>query len=192
MSKFTEWFSQKLTVGRYPMPGEIREMPEGSYIINVSDEWIPGCYATALRCGIFYHWLPMNECTGEMGINSLFGALQLLHYAEEQNLPVLLHCHAGANRSPTVAHAYYFMRTGQHWQDQEPLSLNAQQINIWLGVAANTKRTNMLLLNVEEGLLPELGKLEKFLKQLGLLLNQREFTYRGGLLTQLKIDTGIS
>jgi hypothetical protein len=36
----------------------------------------------------------MNECVGDIGLNSIYGALQILYIAEKENATVLLHCHA--------------------------------------------------------------------------------------------------
>lgn len=113
-TKLNDWFENKLHVGRFPTPFEI-EKSDYQYIINVSDELIVGCMDVALRSGKKYFWFPMNECTKDIGVNSIYAACQILRLAEEQNAKVYLHCHAGVNRSQTVAECYYRMRSGRTW-----------------------------------------------------------------------------
>lgn len=108
-----KWFTENLRVTRFPTPEEITKS-DFDYIINVSDEFKPDCHLAATKCGKKYFWFPMNECTDNIGVNSIYGALQILWIAEKENAKVNLHCHAGVNRSVTVSEAYYFMRTGEH------------------------------------------------------------------------------
>lgn len=113
MNNFKEWFENNLIIDRYPMPTEIRKS-DFDFVINVSDEFIYSTQLACLETQKSYFWFPLSEVTGnDMGLNSLYGALQILWYAEENNKKVLLHCHAGRNRSVSVADAYYYMRTGE-------------------------------------------------------------------------------
>lgn len=188
--KFNEWFTQKLIVNRFPLPHEI-EKSYVNYIINVSDEYIGSCYDAALKKGIKYFWFPMNECKGDIGLNSLYGAMQILFEAEKEGATVLLHCHAGVNRSPTIRDAYYFLRSGKH-REYEPFDEETEErLNEFFldGKPSNTKR-NRLLENIEQGHLPAIKQLESFL---GHCVTQfkKEETHRGGGLDWCKIQAKI-
>lgn len=174
--KFKEWFKYKLEVNRYPMPCEIKKT-KFDYIVNVSDEYIPSCLIAAQNEGVKYFWLPMNECMGEMGLNSLYGALQILWIAEQENARVLLHCHAGANRSPTVRDAYYFLRTKSHLNPVIFDSEEERRLDEFVG--GKRSNNNRLLDNIEQGHLPAIKKLESFI---GLCETQfkKDDSMRGG------------
>ena len=174
--KFKDWFKFKLHVNRFPLPSEIIES-KYDYIINVSDEYIPQCYDAAVKSGIKYFWFPLSEISGDMGINSIYGALQILFIAEQENASVLLHCHAGSNRSPTVANAYYFMRTKQHNTILNDDSDDS--INEWLGI--KTKQNNRLLDNIQSGYLPAIRKFESFLIKCESQFNKDDSNRGGGL-----------
>ena len=75
--KFSEWFDNKVVIGRYPLPDEIKKS-DYQYIINVSDEYISYCHNAAIESGKKYFWFPLNECGSDMGLNSIYGALQIV------------------------------------------------------------------------------------------------------------------
>lgn len=167
MKKFDDWFKQNLKVSRYPTPQECFEM-ERDIIINVSDEYIHGCMSEALRAGKLYYWFPLNECTSDMGLNSIYAALQILSNAEKENKKVYLHCHAGANRSPTVADCFYYMRTGRFLEESD--------------------RQLRVINNIESGHLPAITRLKEFLKQCSIAF-ERDETDRGGYLDSCKLKS---
>lgn len=163
--KFKDWFSNKLIVSRFPLPSEI-EKSDCDIFINVSDEYISSCHITAVKSNKMYFWFPMNECTKEIGLNSIYGALQIMYNAELDNKKVYLHCHAGVNRSPTVMECYHFMRTG-HFLELK-----------------NSRLKN----NVEFGHLPCINSLKEFLKQCQDSFNKSK-TMRGGQLDSCKLKS---
>lgn len=167
MKSFNDWFNQNLKVSRYPVPKECKEM-NFDYIINVSDEFIDSCMEMALKGGKRYFWFPLNECTSDIGINSIYGALQILYQAEKKNKKVYLHCHAGSNRSPTVAECYYKMRTGRY-----------------MG-----KKNARVLDNIESGHLPSIRKMNIFLKECSSSF-KRDDSQRGGYLDSCKLKAKI-
>lgn len=117
MTDFNKWFAEKLIVARYPVLQEI--MLGGIYagidlFINVSDQYyLPFVMKLALM-GKATNYFPMGERSSDIGLSSLYGALQVLYQAYTENYSVLLHCQAGMNRSPTVRCAFYYMMTGEH------------------------------------------------------------------------------
>ena len=162
--KFEEWFSKKLVVGRYPTPQEI-EKSKFDFIINVSDEYIPACHASSTITNKKYLWFPLNECKADMGLNSIYGAMLIMYMAEMEGKEVYLHCHAGANRSQTVADAYYFMRSKKH-RERNTARVDAKANAVLFGLeteSAYKNHNNRLLENIDCGLLPARRKTEAFL-----------------------------
>ena len=170
MNDFNKWFTTNLKVSRYPTPQECLEM-NADIIINVSDEYIHGCMTEALKGNKLYYWFPMNECTNDMGINSIFGALQILWNAEKKNKKVYLHCHAGVNRSPIIAQCFYYLKTNEYLED-------------------DSKRMTIKL-NIEAGHLPAQLRFEQFLKDCRETF-ERDETMRGGYLDQSKSKNKIN
>ena len=71
-------------------------------VINVSDS---ACATFDYqKAGIPSFWFPINEI-GAWGYSPFFGTLRVVNEYYKGDKPVLIHCHAGANRSPSVAFA---------------------------------------------------------------------------------------
>lgn len=162
--KFQEWFDKKLKVSRYPMPDEIKKS-SAKYVINVSCEYISSCQKVCMDNDIKYFWFPMDEVSGDIGLNSIFGALQILWIAEKENANVILHCHAGANRSPTVMESYYFMRTKKHFIREISAESKERFEKMFPDSKNSERQNNRLLNNIEAGHLPSKNKMETFLKK---------------------------
>lgn len=162
--KFQEWFDKKLKVTRYPLPDEIKKSG-AKYVINVSCEYISSCQKICMDNDIKYFWFPMDEVSGDIGLNSIFGALQMLWIAEQEKASVILHCHAGANRSPTVMEAYYFMRTKTHLIRELTDSKKESILKMFPDTDLSVFKNNRLLNNIEAGHLPSKNKMETFLKK---------------------------
>jgi hypothetical protein len=191
--KFQEWFDNKLKVTRYPLPDEIKKSGV-KYVINVSCEYISSNQKVCMDNDIKYFWFPIDELSGDIGLNSIFGALQILWIAEKENANVILHCHAGGNRSPTVMEAYYFMRTKKHFIRE----ISAESKELFEKMFPESKdsetQNNRLLNNIEEGHLPSKNKMETFLKKTEeWFLKQdweNDFKTESGLST-IKFETRI-
>ena len=87
----------------------------------------------------------MSECNSNMGLHSIYGAMNILRSSEALNLKVLLHCHAGANRSPSVKESYYAMITGEEFTKE---------------------KTPRIVRNIEFGHLPAFYEYKHFLDQI--------------------------
>lgn len=70
-------------------------------VINVSDS---PCASFDYQLKVPSFWFPINEA-GEWGHSPFYGALRVVNEYYKGDKPVLIHCHAGANRSPSVAFA---------------------------------------------------------------------------------------
>lgn len=189
MEYFKKWFNNNLKVGRYPTPQECKEM-DYDVIINVSDEFIDGCMKLALEGSKRYYWFPLNECSSNMGLNSIYAALQILSNAEKENKKVFLHCHAGANRSPMIADCYYYMRTQNHRPEKEVSQPLKQELNIVFGkpkdYVSELDGMNCLQINSYGKHLPSIENMEEFIKECGIAFEKDE-TRRGGYLDSAKI-----
>ena len=167
MAKFKEWYEKNLTVGAFPIKVNTNILPfMYDVIINVSDEFYPDVENKLHLHGCKTYWFPMNECKRDVGLNSIYGAMVILHEAEMQNKTVYLYCHAGPNRSPTVKAAYHYMRTGEHIKEERGGYLNR------------------LLANCGRGYLPPKAEMESFLSAV-----QKRITkgMDGGTLDMCKI-----
>lgn len=145
-----DWISNKLKVVGYPVLNEVKN-DAGKYkdydvFINVSDEFWMDYQKEFWSIGKQNHWLPMCENSTDIGLSSIFGALQIMYQAYERDLSVLLHCHAGINRSQTVRAAFYYMMLGEHIHVEKLIG-----------------STNMLKANCKAGNLPDISKMELWL-----------------------------
>lgn len=178
--KFEYWFDNYLKIDRFPVPTDIENKPFDC-ILNVSDEYIESVHLVAKRLNKDYFWFPMSEDTNDIGIHSIYGALQILYKAEQKKQRVLLHCHGGANRSQTVADAYYFMRTKTHRPRKARLGINAGQ---------KLRTDNRLMDNINDSCLPGIHRMEKFLIRLAETF-KKDDSMRGGGLTGALLHTRI-
>jgi len=162
MPDFQKWFDSKLKVGGFPSNYNNFDIDSYDYIINVSDEYIP------YRPNNIW-WFPMNECKRDIGLNSIYGACCILNIAYSKNLSVYLHCAAGANRSPTVQAAFYFMKTGKHFIEDQDFDF----LNYKLGIT--NPFDNQLIRNCSLGYLPTIAEMENFLTMLNMDLEDKTF-----------------
>lgn len=168
MKKFKDWFENNLTVGAFPYRQNPKfEQSNYDIVINVSDEWYIDTEMQLRETFINTYWFPMNEAKKDIGINSIYGAMVILSHAEQRNLRVYLHCHAGVNRSRIVQAAYYFIRT-----------------NHQLEIETNNY-INRLVAACSRGYLPPKAEMESFLGKVASLTKRMS----GGILDMSKIGT---
>ncbi len=153
MELFQNWFYSKLTVSSFPTLEDIHSDGYDSckYRINVSDIYKPEIDTACLELGVKSNWFPLGEAFG-MPLESIYAALRVMHEAEKQNQHLLLHCHAGRNRSVLVADCYYFLSTMTHRKKNQKDLPYAQ------------KNTNRIMPNIDDGQLPGIYKMEEFLE----------------------------
>src|ERR1035437_9316638 len=148
--KFEDWYSSHLTIGPYPNV-VVKNFNYEFYdvIINMSDEWYPDIDEVFKKNGLSLFRSPMNESKRDVGLNSIYGAMNILWDCEKNNKRVYLHCHQGKNRSRATAAAYFFMRTGVQEETIE-----------------NSGFINKLVAMCGRGYLPPKAEMEKFLRLL--------------------------
>lgn len=76
-------------------------------VINVSDS--PCATFDYQREGIPSFWFPIDEI-GQWGYSPFYGTLRVVNEYYKGDKPLLIHCHAGANRSPSVAFAILMVK----------------------------------------------------------------------------------
>lgn len=154
MMKFSkDWLYNKVMVSKYPEFVSIHagEFDTCKFRINVSDIYRPEVDDAFLRLGVQSNWFPLGEAFG-MPLESIYGALRVMSEAEKQNRSVLLHCHAGRNRSVLIADCYYFLSTMKHREKNQK------------GLLYALNSPNRIMLNVDDGQLPGIFKMEEFLE----------------------------
>ena len=140
MHNVLKWLESKVKVSPFP---SVKDVEGGlydsfEYRINVSDLYRPEVEeAFRVHTAIKGFWFPQGEAFG-LSLESLYGSLRILWEAEQEDSRVLLHCHAGRNRSQMVYDSYYFMQTGKHPENSK------------------------LLLNIDDGQLPGIYRMETF------------------------------
>ena len=156
---FKDWYNNNLIVGGFPIMVNNRfNLSDFDIVINVSDEWYPDIEMQLQESFLKTYWFPMNECKSDIGLNSIYGAMIILRRAEERSLRVYLHCHAGVNRSRIVQAAYYFMRTGEHYNKQYAGFINSLLAACGRNYLPPKKSVEKFLLKLND----EIGKCQKF------------------------------
>ena len=169
------FIEENIIVDRFPVSKEIIDgkHKDCQVIINVSDEFYLGNSEEIIKQGKLNYYFPLGESGELMGLNSLFGSLQVLHsiYTFNPQWKVLLHCQAGKNRSPTTKAAFYFMMTGSHQPEND--------------------FKNRLLVNIERKHLPCLKQTELFLSKCkDAFDNPHKFL--GGMFDWVMSESGLS
>lgn len=174
MGKFEDWFNNKLKAVQYPKISDFETIYKNiDYLINVSDEYKPEIHDICLSKNIKYFYFPLNECTDNMGLNSIYGAMQIMFIAEQENKKVIINCHAGSNRSVTILECYYYLRTKKYTVTKKidkKLALDIESMFTFESeedrlesrrISGNSRLQN----NIEFGHLPAKHKMEQFLKE---------------------------
>lgn len=178
-SVITRFINENIIIDRFPVSKEIKsggKHSECKVIINVSDEFYLGNSEEIMQQGILNYYFPMGESGDNMGMNSIFGALQVIHsvYKWNPDWKILIHCQAGKNRSPTIKSAFYFMMLGFH----EPH-------------IGKEDGYNRMQYNCNKGYLPEIEKMEIFLSKCKYAFDNPE-KFFGGMFDWCMSESGCS
>lgn len=105
-------------------------------VINVSEKrniFITDYYKAH---SIEYHHLPLKECVSDMGWLNILKCTEIIIDNVRKDIPTIVHCIGGNNRSPLVVECAFYALYGYHLIDE------------YKGAK------NHLLYNVEQGYLP--------------------------------------
>lgn len=158
-ASITKFISENIIIDRFPVSSELQEGGKHGncqVVINVSDEFYLGNSEQVMKAGKLNYYFPMGEDCENMGLHSIYGALQVLHsiYTWNPEWKVLLHCQDGKNRSPTVKSAFYYMMMNAH-----PMEVTHE------GDVDMARMYNRLIYNCEKGHLHPLADMELFLRK---------------------------
>lgn len=138
-------------------------------VVNVSDS---PCATFDYQLKIPSFWFPINEM-GVWGHSPFFGALKVVNNYYKGEKSVLLHCHAGANRSPSIAYAILVGAKGYTPQEAEE-SLNYESLSLVFhrNIERNHIPKNILdfLKTVDQS--PEISSLNMILKKMDSLYEE--------------------
>lgn len=156
--KFKQWFDSNLLTQPFPFPADFEKgsLMHVPIVINVADEFIPSYATNLVSFKKEYYWLPMGEVGKGLCIENIVAACFILLHCYRNNLPVLLHCQAGKNRSVTVADCMYYMVSGTHRPDGYQ-------------TAHRHLTNNRLIENCNNGYLPGINKMENLLRELRVI-----------------------
>lgn len=159
-------------------PKDLGKLHKYDIVINVSDIHNIGIQRWMMHHTKTYFWFPLNEFTTDMGLNSIFGAMEILWLAEQDNKKVLLYCAAGVCRSITVYDAYYFIRNKKHTirpplnKDELSVMFKDEIPEVAKFNVVELAYRNMLLQQCLLGHLPSVSKMEDFLTDVGYKFNE--------------------
>lgn len=80
-------------------PSETRDFSMFAAVINVADT-----PCEVFRVNVPSFWFPIHE-TGVWGYAPFYGAAKVVDQFRDSPKPIMIHCHAGVNRAPSVAYA---------------------------------------------------------------------------------------
>lgn len=120
-------------------------------VINVSEKEDARILAYYKTHSITYHHLPIKEYVSDMGWSNIMKCTKIIVDNIRNDIPTIVHCIGGNNRSPLVVECAFYALYGYHLIDE------------YKGAK------NHLVYNVEQGYLPlTLQEIERKLKSLTL------------------------
>ena len=118
-------------------------------VINVSEKEDLNLISYFKTHSMTYHYFPLKECAPDMGWRSIMKCAETIIDNVRKDIPTIVHCIGGNNRSPLVVECAFYALYGYHLSDE----YNGAK--------------NHLLYNVEQGNLPlTLHEIERELESL--------------------------
>lgn len=105
-------------------------------VINVSEKEDARILAYYKTHSVTYHHLPIKECVSDMGWSNITKCSEIIVDNVRSDIPTIVHCIGGNNRSPLVVECAFYALYGYHLIDEYK------------------RAKNHLLYNVEQGYLP--------------------------------------
>lgn len=105
-------------------------------VINVSEKEDARILDYYEAHSITYHHLPIKECVSDMGWSNILKCIKIIIDNVRKDIPTIVHCIGGNNRSPLVVECAFYALYGHHLIDEYKGAINH------------------LLYNIEQGYLP--------------------------------------
>ena len=93
-------------------------------VINVSEREDSDIKALYSQLGIDYHFYPTKEECFEMNWENIKAATKILIKNIKNEIPTVVHCIGGNNRSPMIVECAYYALYGAHLEDEYKNQLN--------------------------------------------------------------------
>lgn len=93
-------------------------------VINVSEKEDKDIVSLYHTLGISYHHFPTKEECAEMNWANIKAAAKQLLYNIAHDIPTVVHCIGGNNRSPMIVECAYYALHGSHFEDEYRGQLN--------------------------------------------------------------------
>lgn len=104
-------------------------------VINVSEsEWPPFFEETFTFGPKRLVHLPLRETGTDMGLENILQCIRILEEADRDNLPVIVHCDFGNNRSRVVAECFHYRKLGFQLEDPYKGAINHLAYNCSIGL----------------------------------------------------------
>lgn len=136
----------------FPTPAEVRNpfiYGRAGCVINVSGKGYPDELRKEMELHGLQLWhFPLMETATDMGMANILQCVRLIEKADRDEVPVIVHCGFGNNRSRVVVECYHFRKMGFQMEDEYKGAFNH--------IAYNSRI----------GLLPPVEEIERMLKEL--------------------------
>ena len=93
-------------------------------VINVSEKEDADIKALYSQLGIDYHFYPTKEECSDMNWDNIKAATSVLVKNIKNEIPTIVHCIGGNNRSPMIVECAYYSLFGEHYADEYKNQLN--------------------------------------------------------------------
>ena len=87
-------------------------------VINVSEKEDADIKALYSQLGIDYHFYPTKEECSDMNWDNIKAATSVLVKNIKNEIPTIVHCIGGNNRSPMIVECAYYSLFGEHYADE--------------------------------------------------------------------------
>ena len=104
-------------------------------VINVSERDYPEVLKQYLQKHGKQLWhLPLSETDSDMGLENILKCVGILEQADKRNIPAIVHCDGGNNRSRVAVECYHYRKMGYQLDDEYKGAMNHLVYNCSIGI----------------------------------------------------------